>query len=512
MQKTNAKVCAVITEETVKAAGAAMARAASQADMIEVRLDYLRDFDFRSLAQLEALLSHRTLPTIITCRSVEEGGRQKISNSIRLPLLLEGAKRFADYSDIEAAHYEAAAKWQPDISRLIVSYHDFQQTPENLHEIYNWITRLPAAIHKIAVRAKQITDSLAIFSLLERARRDDRKFIAIAMNEAGVITRLLGCLQGSFLTYGTLEDSEQSAPGQLSCRDLTELYRINNVTAATQIMGIIGNPVSHSLSPLLHNTMFAAHNLNAIYLPLEVADVEDFFKRLVKPQSREIALNFRGFSVTIPHKTAVIPLLDTVHPTAAQIGAVNTIVIEDGKLLGYNTDVDGAMQPLEKLVNPAGESCAVIGSGGAARAIIYGLLQRQAAVTIYARNLIAAAQLEEEFAVPVLPLEKLQANKDKILINTTPVGMRGFQEGESIIPAGWLEKHHIVYDLVYNPLQTRLLKDSQAAGCLTISGLDMLIAQACLQFQLWTGKSADYSLMYQAAFAKLSCESESALA
>jgi 3-dehydroquinate dehydratase/shikimate dehydrogenase len=250
------------------------------------------------------------LPAIITCRSVEEGGRQEVAHSIRLPLLIEGAKRFADYCDIEAAHYEEAAKHRPDLSKLIVSYHNFKETPANIGEIYERIVRLPAKIHKIAVRANRLSDTLAIFHLLERARQEGRTLIAIAMNEAGMITRFLGCSRGSFLTYGALAEGKPSAPGQISCRELKELYRINGLSSATPITGLIGNPVSHSLSPVIHNAMFAALELDGVYLPLVVDDPEEFFKRFVRVVSREVAFHFRGFSVTIPHKIAVLPLLD----------------------------------------------------------------------------------------------------------------------------------------------------------------------------------------------------------
>ena len=504
MQERKANICAVITEETVKDARLAIEFANTQADMIEVRLDYLRDFDFQSVENLSQLLSNRKLPTIITCRSVEEGGKQKIRDATRLPLLIEGAKRFAEYCDIEAAHYDAASTLQPDISKLIVSYHNFNETPENLDLIYEQLIRLPAKIHKIAVRTNQITDSLKIFTVLNRARQDERQLIAIAMNEAGIMTRLLGCAFGSFLTYGSLQEGKQSAAGQISCQELKELYRINSISENTHIYGIIGNPVSNSLSPIIHNSMFKSLNLDAVYLPLQIDNLESFFTKFVKQESREIALNFRGFSVTIPHKLEVMPQLDSTDATAATIGAVNTIVIENGRLLGYNTDVDGALQPLDKLSSLEGETCAVIGGGGAARAVIYGLLQRKAKVTVFVRNPKKANQLARDFGVEVLPIERLKTNNANILINTSPIGMRGYQEEESLFPAESVKGRSIVYDLVYNPLETRLFKEAQSSGCITINGLEMLISQACLQFQLWTRKQPDYDLMYHSALNKLS--------
>src|SRR5689334_15141288 len=175
MQENKGKICAVITEETTQAAWVAIERASKDADLLEIRLDYLRDFDFCSIEQLGALLANRRLPTIITCRSLEEGGKQQIDNSIRLHLLIEGAKRFDVTCDIEAAHYEAAEKLQPDTSRLILSYHDFLKTPENLHEIYERMKRLPAAVYKIAVTATEIPDTIPVFQLMERAQQEQRQ-------------------------------------------------------------------------------------------------------------------------------------------------------------------------------------------------------------------------------------------------------------------------------------------------------------------------------------------------
>jgi 3-dehydroquinate dehydratase/shikimate dehydrogenase len=190
MPATPAQVCSVITEETIDAARAAI-RQASIADMVEIRLDYLRDFDFTDLNKLGALLEDKPLPVIITCRAISEGGKQQVDDRVRLRLLVEGAREIADYCDIEATHYEEAARLSPDLSRLIVSYHDFTETPPDLDAIYERITLLPAAIHKIVVQANSVIDSLAILKLLDRARAEDRRFIALAMGEAGVITRPL---------------------------------------------------------------------------------------------------------------------------------------------------------------------------------------------------------------------------------------------------------------------------------------------------------------------------------
>jgi 3-dehydroquinate dehydratase/shikimate dehydrogenase len=503
MPDNTARICAVIAEETGDAARAAMNRASGVADMIELRLDHLRDFDFANPENLRALLGDKSLPVIITCRAISEGGAQFVEDGERLRLLVEGARRLADYCDIEAAHCPDAAKLSPDLSRLIVSYHNFVETPADIDHIYDRVTRHAAAIYKIAVRANSVADSLAVFRLLGRARAEGRKLIALSMQEPGLITRVLGPAAGSFLTYASVEQGRESAPGQLTCEQLRDLYRIHRISRETAIAGVIGQPVAHSASPAMHNRAFAAAGLDYVYLPIEVGDVEEFFIRFVKPSSREIAWRLRGFSVTIPHKLAVIRLLDEVDATAAKVGAVNTVVVNDDKLVGFNTDVEGAMRPLERLCSLEGASCGVIGAGGAARAVVHGLIERGARVSLFARNATKARAMAEGFGVPVLPIESLKASDVRILINTTPVGMKGYGEDSSPVTREAFRNRPIAYDLVYNPLETRFLREAREEGCQTVGGIEMLIEQAALQFELWTGRRPPVDLMRAAALEKL---------
>jgi 3-dehydroquinate dehydratase / shikimate dehydrogenase len=500
------RVCAVITEETIDAARAAIKQAANVADLIEIRLDYLRDLDFADPAGLHVLLDDKPLPAIITCRAASEGGRQQVADRVRLRLLVEGARRFADYCDIEASHYEEAARLSPDLSRLIVSYHNFDETPANINAIYDRVTSLPAAVHKIVIHANTITDSLAIFNLLERARGEGRRLIAIAMGQAGIITRVLGPSRGSFLTYGSLASGKESAEGQLTCEELIDLYRLRQLSRCTIATGIIGSPVAHSASPAMHNHAFAASGLDFVYLPFKVDDLFEFNRRFVRPATREIDWNLRGLSVTIPHKRAVIRLLDDIDPTARKVGAVNTVVIDEGSLTGYNTDVRGAIEPLEKVCTLAGESCGVIGAGGAARAVIFGLLERGARVSVFARDPDKARKLCDVFNVTVSPIDSLASSEVRVVINTTPVGMHGHSAGSSPVTAEALRGRLTAYDLVYNPIDTRFLMDARAAGCRTISGLDMLVAQAALQFEFWTGQRPPVGAMRSAALARITAQ------
>lgn len=503
MSENRVRLCAVITEETIDAARRAIKQAANTADLIEIRLDYLRDFDFTDRDGLRALLEDKPLPVIVTCRSASEGGKQPVDDRTRLSLLVEGARRLADYCDIEAAHYEEAAKLSPDLSRLIVSYHNFDRTPADLDAIYDRLTALPAAVHKIVTRANTVSDSLAIFKLLDRARTEGRDLIALAMGVPGVITRVLGPARGSFLTYCALRQGKESAPGQPDCDEMTNTYHVHRVSRRTSITGIIGSPVAHSASPAMHNRAFAELDLDAVYLPFEVEDLAKFFHRFLRSATREIDWDFRGLSVTIPHKSAVIPMLDEVHQTARDVGAVNTIAVREGRMTGYNTDVQGAIEPLQTVCALEGESCAVIGAGGAARAVIYGLVERGARVSVFARNPEKARALSQAFGVLVSPIGALQSSDVPVVINTTPVGMRGHSEDSSPVPGAWLRGRRIAYDLVYNPLETRFLADARAAGCLTISGVDMLVAQAAVQFELWTGRKPPIDAMREAAWARI---------
>ena len=241
-------------------------------------------------------------------------------------------------------------------------------------KIYERMAATPARVLKIAVKANDATDCLPVFNLLERARADGREMIAIAMGTAGVATRILGPSRGAYLTYAALEDEGATAPGQITARDLKEIYRLDKIDRQTQIFGLIGSPISHSLSPHMHNAAFASAGMNAVYIPFEVNDVKTFIRRMVHPRTRELSWNMRGLSVTAPHKFAVMDQLDWIEPAAQEIGAVNTIVVEDDALHGYNTDAPGFVAPLvEKLGDLSEARCAVIGSGGVANAAFWAL-------------------------------------------------------------------------------------------------------------------------------------------
>src|SRR5438552_8292434 len=362
----------------------------------------------------------------------------------------------------------------------------------------------PARIIKIAVQANDAMDCIPIFHLLERAQRDDREMIAIAMGPAGIMSRVLGPSRGSFLTYGSLEDESATAPGQLTAREMREVYRIDRIDRETEIFGIIGNPVSHSLSPHIHNAAFEAAKFNAVYIPFEVGDANDFMRRMVQPRSREMDWNLRGLSVTAPHKLTVMERLDWIEPSAKEMRAVNTIVLRDDELHGYNTDAIGFISPLRGRFGSLKHArCAIIGAGGAARAALWALNSEGAQVTLFARDPALAEFFARQFSAECKLNADASFNGFDVVINATPLGACGERENETPVTTEKLRGVRLAYDLVYNPLETRFLREARAAGCETVNGLEMLIAQAVEQFKLWWGREPNAAVMRAAALRKL---------
>jgi 3-dehydroquinate dehydratase / shikimate dehydrogenase len=324
--------------------------------------------------------------------------------------------------------------------------------------------------------------------LIDRARGEGREVIAIAMGNAGIATRILGPSRGGFLTYGSLDENSATAPGQVNARKLRSLYNIDGIDSETMVCGLVGQPAMHSVSPHIHNAAFAHERINGVYLPFEVHDVESFVKRMVHPQTRELSWNLRGLSITAPHKQSVMEYLDWIEPEAKEIGAVNTVVVEKDRLLGYNTDAAGFMDPLRKRMGSLrGKEVAMIGGGGAARAAIWALKREGANVTVFVRDV-------SKVNVPCKPLASASFREYDLVVNATPVAPA---TQDQLRGAG------CVYDLVYNPIETKLMYDAREAGCETLGGLEMLVAQAKIQFELWTGIRPSESVMYESALTGL---------
>lgn len=503
MRVDDVRVCVPVCAKTFADMEKACARASEFGDIVELRLDCVENGDL--IPGLESITRTQSRPLILTFRPSEQGGHRVLSRPQREAFWKgDWSPSRTSLADIESDLVIGGSLDCLDWSRVIVSHHDFDRVPEDLEQIYERLAATPAQVVKIAVQATDITDCLRVFALLDRAHKENRNLIAIAMGNAGVATRILGPSRGSYLTYGSLEEESATAPGQVTARQLRSVYRIHEINDETMICGLVGMPAMHSVSPHMHNAAFAAEGMNGVYLPLEVRDVEAFIKRMVHPATRELDWKLRGLSVTAPHKSSVMPLLDWIEPEAKEIGAVNTIVVEGEELRGYNTDVHGLIEPLRKRIGSLnGLSVAVIGAGGAARAAVWALKRDGAKVKLFARTRVKVQALAQEFQVDFAPVQDAFFGEYDVVINTTPIGSGDFAWLTPAV-AEQLAGARLVYDLIYNPIETELLKQARLAGCETLGGLEMLVAQARLQFELWTGKLPSSTLMYDAGLAALS--------
>jgi len=357
-------ICTPITESTPEAFHAAIKEAEAIADCIEARLDYL---DSNGLEDILAILGRDDVskPLILTFRPREQGGQRDLTLDERrafwsgLPADL--LSRMA-YADLELDLVESFASQSPiPWDKVICSFHDFVETPSEISAIFERLKQTQARVVKIATYAKSVTDCSRILDLAGAAGA--RPFIVLAMGPAGIPTRVLALSRGALLTFGSLRPGSESAEGQPTVNDLRELYRADKLNAGTAIYGVIGFPVSHSRSPEIHNRAFARDGINAVYLPFEVQDLGSFVSDIVRHW------NVQGLSVTIPHKISIMEYLDWIDPIASAVGAVNTVVASGERLLGYNTDVGGAMKPLDKRIDLRGARVAVLGTGGSARAV-----------------------------------------------------------------------------------------------------------------------------------------------
>lgn len=504
------KICVSVCAETADELFEQIKRAEDLADVIEIRFDCLKiNEEQKALQNLLKLKSKKVY--LATFRQSEQGGKRKLLSQDHINFWQTSKiDSIMQWSDFEFDLY--TEKFNLIFENNIRSFHLFNRTllkhkPDFLAEFYEKLKiEFPESIYKIAVQTNDITDSIPVWKLLEKAKSEKREIIQIAMGESGKWTRILGLANGAFMTYAALDDGKETAPGQVSARDLIEVYRVKELNEETEIYGILGSNTSVSMSPYIHNTAFKFHNLNAVFVPLQVHDLDEFIKRMVKPETREIELNFKGFSVTIPHKQAIIKHLDFIDETAEKIGAVNTVKIIDGKLHGFNTDAKGFIEPL---LNAYGDlknvKVAILGAGGAARACIYALQKESAKVTVFARNLEKAKSLAEDFNCEISNFKSKDENYSEfdVLVNTTPLGMKGKADDETPALAAQLKDLHLVYDLIYIPFQTTLMIEADKAEVPKIGGLAMLIAQAIGQQKIWTGLDAPMKEMSRAVLERL---------
>ncbi len=477
-------ICIPIVGPTQKKSLEDIAAAESLADIIELRIDLMDDYD------LDVLLTASKKPSIVTNRNKREGGQFSGSEEERIELLKQAMASGAEYVDIETSTPKELLK--PFLeskrkSKVILSYHNFTDTPEEIGRFYELMCAMPADILKIVTYARDITNNLDLFDLILRSKIDDKKLIALCMGEKGEVSRILSPLLGGFLTFGSLETGKETAPGQITGTTLKNIYRVCDKRDSFKIYGVIGNPIHKSMGYLIHNRAFKETGSSDIYVPFLVDNVEKFFKRF--------SPYFEGLSVTMPFKEDILSLMDEVEETAKSIGAVNTVVRDGTGWKGYNTDCTGALKALEKHVDLKGKNVLIIGAGGTAKAIGFGVFEKGAKITVtYNRNKEKGILLGRELEANVVSIQDVDKEEVDVLINCSPVGMSPNHE-ETPISSGCLRKGMVVFDSVYNPPETRLIREAKAAGCITISGVELFINQAVGQFELWTGEKAPANIM-----------------
>ena len=460
-----AQLCATVTGETTAELRARRDKASTiGADLVELRLDTVRNLD------LEGALADRTRPVIVTCRPTWEGGWFTGSEDERHGILRRALRLGADWVDLEWRGGFEALIAERNGRNIVLSMHDFDGTPDDLEERYRAMRGTGAAVVKLAVLSRSAGDVLRLLRL-GRARRGER-LVLVGMGSAGIPTRLLPAHFGSCWTYA----GEGVAPGQLGLSEMVHRYRFKHTSASTVVYGVAGAPIGHSLSPPMHNAGFDAAGLDAVYVPFEATGVDSLM-------ALADALGVAGLSVTAPLKESMLDHLRHVDALGRQVGAVNTVRADHNGWVGLNTDVPGFLAPLDAHGNLSGVRSTILGAGGAARAVAVALASRGARVTVCARRPERAAVVTRLAGGTVGAWPPRPGSWD-LLANTTPIGTAP-GVAATPLPAAALRGGKTVYDLVYNPGRTRLLREAAAAGCETIGGLDMLVAQAVRQFEWW---------------------------
>ncbi len=456
----------------------------ADADLVELRLDSVRDPD------VAAALAGRRKPVVVTCRPTWEGGRFAGSEEDRRRILGDALSLDADYVDIEWRANFGDLIARTGGRRIVLSSHDFERMPGDLPSRVRAMRATGAEIVKVAGHATRLSDCLPLLDLGGGAGRDGG-LVLLAMGERGVASRVLASRFGSVWTYaGSLGHI-----GQVSAADLLGMYRFRAISTSTAVYGVVGSPIAHSVSPAMHNAAFQDLGVDGVYLPFDAADADDFVRFAG-------AIGLKGASVTIPFKVALADRVDDADDVARRIGAINTIRVADGRWLATNTDAGGFLRPLQdRRVPLQGMRVAILGAGGAARAVAVALAPSGAHVTVYARDAKRAAPVAMIASGGVKPWPP-EAGSWDLLVNCTPVGIYP-HANETPIPARLLGGG-LVYDLIYNPATTRLLREAAEAGCETIGGLDMLVAQAVEQLRWWTGSPPPAGVMRAAAMKRLS--------
>jgi 3-dehydroquinate dehydratase/shikimate dehydrogenase len=461
----------------------------------EFRLDYLPNPEHGVAAIRKFLSRHSDCTILATCRRHQNMGRFNGSIEEQLRILNDAVAAGAKAVDLEIETAENCLTRLAAIrahAYLLLSYHNYGGTPP-VDAVFRRMLKVPADGYKIVTTAKKPSDNCKVLELARRHPKIDT--VVLAMGEAGFSTRVLSPGFGAIYTYAAPNSAEGTATGQVSARQLRNLYRVEKISRDAKIFGVIADPVRHSISPVVHNRAFQARRLDAVYLPFLVraAQLKDFFILAEK-------LPLSGFSVTIPHKQRIIRYLDQVEPLARRIGAVNTVWRKAGKWRGTNTDADGVTAPLEKRLRLGKSTALVVGNGGAARGAAYALAAAGAKLAITGRNIDRVRVLAKAVDAEILTREQAQQRTFDLLIHATPLGMMP-RVDQCFFPDRIPAK--LVFDMVYNPIETTLLKRAKAQGAEIITGLEMFIEQAMRQFEIFTSEKAPRAVMEKAALEAL---------
>jgi len=447
------------------------------ADVAEVRADFLER------PELGEILARKTLPAIVTARASWEGGRWRGNEDDRIALLRTAALGGADYVDVE---FKAYKDFERGKAALIVSYHDFEKTPEKLESIAQKMAALDPAAIKIACLARGAAD---LARLVELQKNLPRPGAVVAMGEAGEALRVMYARYGGMMTYASI--GEATAPGQLPVGELVQAYRVKSVDDGTKVYAVVGDPVAHSRGPRVFNRVFHELGINARYVRVRLDDGALF-------RDVAAALELSGASVTVPHKEAVAARLDEADEAAKAIGAVNTVTVLEGRFIGTNTDAPAAAEAIREAAKRKwshgvyGMRALVLGAGGAARAIAWALRAEGARVIVANRTFDRAKALAEELRGEYVAWDRLIEARAQVVVNATSVGLG---TDESPFPRELWKKDAVALDCVYVPRATRFLREAREAGAETADGVEMYLRQANLQLQQWIGRGMPTELL-----------------
>ncbi len=459
------------------------------AELVELRVDYI----VRAI-NLKRLLTDRPCPVIVTCRREQDGGKWDKSEEERLMLLRSAIAEGVDYIDLEEDIAGSIPRFGK--TKRIVSYHNFRETPKDLREIHARMAKLSPDIIKLATMAHNPRDNVRMLELIAES---EIPTVAFCMGDMGTPSRILAARFGAPFTYATFHEERALAPGQLSFAQMRDTYHYDQITPNTEVYAVIADPIGHSLSPTVHNAAFRALNMDKLYIPLRVPreDLGDFMT-----YCRGFGL--RGLSVTIPHKEEILQHVDGSDRAVDHIGAANTVVMDGFDKTAYNTDYRAALDSIDATLGRggsvdvlAGRAAIVLGAGGVAKAIVYALKTRNVDVTISSRTMDKSEELAAKFACKAIEWKNRHNVKCDMVINCTPVGMHP-NINETPYDGRYLRRSTIVFDTVYNPERTLLIKQARDLNANVITGVDMFVRQAALQFKLFTGVDAPADVMREA--------------